>query len=156
MTLPAPAQDLILAHDLQPHPEGGWYRETWRSDLTLATPLGPRPAGTSILFLVGGAHVSRLHRLRQDEVWTHHVGPGLTLHRLAPDGTHDPVRLGQGHALQAVVPGGWWQGAEAAGGWALVGCVCTPGFSFEDLELGDAGSLLPFFSQHADLVRRLI
>ena len=85
MSLPSAARELIDRHELQPHPEGGWYRETWRASQTVPSPFGERPAGTLILYLIGGEAISRLHRLRQDEIWCHHAGPGLTLHVLDRD-----------------------------------------------------------------------
>ncbi|MEL6712175.1 MAG: cupin domain-containing protein [Planctomycetota bacterium] len=120
---------------LAPHPEGGHYRETFRSDARVEAHGGTRAAVTSILFLLASGEESRLHRVRSDELWLHHEGVVVDL---AVAGA--PVRLGHGPGavLQAFVPGGAWQAARAldgSAGYALVGCVVAPGFEFEDFEL---------------------
>jgi hypothetical protein len=153
--LPDTARALIDRHGLQPHPEGGWFRETWRAAHQVPTPFGRRPAGTVIAFLIGGEHVSRLHRLHQDEVWLHHAGPGLVLHLITPGGDHASHELSAEGSLQVVVPAGTWLGAEAPDGWALVGCACMPGFDFADLELGERDRLVARYPQHAHLIDRL-
>lgn len=155
MTLPAAAQRLIDRHQLSPHPEGGWYRETWRAAATVATPFGERPAGTSILYLIAGTQGSALHRLNQDEVWSYHAGPGLDLHVITDAGAHRHHRLAASAAHQAVVPAGAWQGATASSGWALVGCVCAPGFAFSDLVLARRDHLLDRYPSHATLIHDL-
>ena len=149
------ARDLVARLDLQPHPEGGWFRETWRADATVATPFGDRPAGTSILYLLDHHDVSRLHRLRQDEVWSFHAGAPLRLHILHAECGHRERRLGPHDAPQATVPAGAWMGAEPDGGWSLVGCACMPGFHFDDLEFADAGRLAAAWPEHAALIGRL-
>jgi predicted cupin superfamily sugar epimerase len=148
------AHELVTRLDLQPHPEGGWFRETYRSPATVATPFGDRPAGTSILYLLDHHHVSRLHRLRQDEVWSFHAGAPLRLHTLG-DGGHREHRLGSDHALQDTVPAGAWMGAEPVGGWSLVGCACMPGFHFDDLEFADGRRLAAAWPDQAGLIGRL-
>jgi uncharacterized protein len=153
--LPDEARALIDRHGLQPHPEGGWFRETWRAANQVPTPFGRRAAGTVIAFLIGGEHVSRLHRLRQDEIWFHHAGRGLVLHLIAPSGDHASHELSAEGSLQIVVPAGTWLGAEASDGWALVGCACMPGFDFADLELADRDRMLARYPQHAELIGRL-
>ncbi len=156
--------------ELEPHPEGGFFRETYRAPE--ATPRAALPArfdgarawATSIYFLLPAGGVSRLHRLRQDEVWHFHAGGALTLHVLTPAGAYRPRRLGleAGAAPQAVVEAGAWFGAtvDAAAGdparaYVLCGCAVAPGFDFADFELGDRDRLLRAFPQHAALVRRL-
>jgi predicted cupin superfamily sugar epimerase len=145
-------QALIERLGLAPHPEGGWYRETWRSGVVLsreALPAGysgDRRAMTSILFLLTTGMISRLHRVRSEELWLHHRGDDLMLgvgstQAVAADPTR-AVILGQEDPgqLQAVVPPGAWQRAEAlpgAFGYALVGCVVAPGFEFDDFEMAD-------------------
>jgi len=120
---------------LAPHPEGGHYRETFRSAARVAAHGGERSAVTSILFLLASGEESRSHRVRSDELWLHQGGDDVEL--TIGD---EVVRLGAGTdaALQAFVPGGVWQAARAvpgAAGYALVGCVVAPGFEFEDFEL---------------------
>ncbi|MEM9382932.1 MAG: cupin domain-containing protein [Planctomycetota bacterium] len=133
------ARALIEELGLAPHPEGGYFRETIRSDVSVDAHGGTRSAVTSILFLLPTGHRSRNHRVRSDEIWLHHGGDdvGLTVEG------HADVRVGAspGAALQTLVPAGAWQAAEALPGphgYALVGCVVAPGFDFADFELEDA------------------
>jgi hypothetical protein len=131
----APAQAVIAALNLAPHPEGGFYRETWRD----AGPAGGRGAGTAIMFLLRAEDHNHWHRVDAAELWLFHVGGPLVL-SLSPDG-HDAqaVRLGldlAAHELpQRLVPAGWWQSAASLGRWTLVSCVVAPAFRFEGFEL---------------------
>lgn len=124
---------------LQPHPEGGWYAETYRS----AVPIGDRVTATAIVFLLLPGEESAWHRVRSDELWIHRKGGPLELD-LGGQGDQpafaDRAVLGPdlsaGHVLQSLVPGGHWQAARPAGAEpVLVACVVTPGFDFEDFEL---------------------
>lgn len=151
---------------LEPHPEGGFFRETWRSPERAAqTALperfrGDRALGTSILYLLRAGERSRLHRLRGDEVWHFHDGGPLLLHVMTPEGGYQQRRIGlnveAGESLQAVVPHGYWFGAEPDSGaeFALVGCTVAPGFEYEDFELGDRETLLARYVEHRELVLR--
>jgi predicted cupin superfamily sugar epimerase len=147
---------------LEPHPEGGWYRETWRAGQTVTAPAGVRPAATSIYFLLAGGAISRLHRLRQEELWCYQAGPGITLHVLEPHPTdpavadHRQHHVGPGGALQVVVPAGAWLGAESGDRWGLVACICAPGFDFADLEFGDHSELTGRWPHHREVVDRLL
>ena len=131
------ARDLVRTLELQPHPEGGFYRETYRSEAEVPAHGGTRCAVTSILFLLPTGARSRLHRVRGDEVWLHQRGDAVRLTI-----GEEEVLLGQGEdaTLQAFVPPGVWQAAECLpgdAGFALVGCVVAPGFEFEDFELSE-------------------
>lgn len=122
---------------LQPHPEGGWYRETWRG---LADGPGSRGTCTAILFLLEAGQRSRWHRVDATEIWFYHAGAPLRLftapsdkqgvaeHRLGPD-----VTAGD-HAQHVIAPG-CWQSAEAIHGWCLVSCVVVPAFEFSGFEI---------------------
>ena len=133
------ADDLIERLGLQAHPEGGWYRETWRA---IAAP-GERPAGTSILFLLRRGETSHWHRVDADEVWLHQAGAPLLLDVASSSGTGPVVRHRLGVAddavPQAVVPAGHWQSASPDGEWSLLGCVVAPGFEFRGFELAPQG-----------------
>ncbi|MDX2270887.1 MAG: cupin domain-containing protein [Cyanobacteriota bacterium] len=144
--LSLPVTQLIKDLHLQPHPEGGYYRETWRSSLTLAAEAlpggysGSRAAGTLILFLLPTGCQSRWHRVRSEELWLHQAGDPLQL-KVCPD-HQDPMTycLGESPCYQALVPALAWQSAEALPGekgYALVGCVVVPGFDFVDFEMAD-------------------
>jgi predicted cupin superfamily sugar epimerase len=131
---------LIEALSLAPHPEGGWYAETWRAP---AAP-GARPASTAILFLLRDGERSHWHRVDADEIWLWHAGAPLVL-SLAADaaGPARELRLGPevtaGERPQAVVPAGHWQAAATTGAFTLVSCVVAPGFRFEGFELAPPG-----------------
>ena len=138
---------LIDKLQLQAHPEGGFYRETWRSDLYLppsALPSGysgERSAGTAILFLLPTGHFSRWHRVRSAELWFHQAGDPLELVIAeALNGAPQVICLGQDYCWQAVVPPNHWQKAQpisSDAGYALVACVVVPGFDFADFEMSD-------------------
>jgi predicted cupin superfamily sugar epimerase len=131
---------LIEKLRLEPHPEGGWYRETWRAE----APAGSRSPATAILFLLEQGGRSHWHRVDAAELWLFHAGSPLSL-RTAPGGS-GPVseaRLGgdvlAGEQPQVLVAPGEWQSAEAESGWALVSCIVSPGFEFAGFELAPPG-----------------
>jgi uncharacterized protein len=129
---------------LHPHPEGGFFRETFRDPGGLDAPSDDRGVSTAIYYLLRGGEVSAWHRVRDAaEVWHHYVGAPIEL-TLSLDGrSTETLRLGSdltaGERPQAVVPAGVWQTARAVGGWALVGCTVAPGFEFEAFEMAPAG-----------------
>ena len=142
------AAELIRTLGLAPHPEGGYYREIWRSDLdvTPSDARGPRAALTSIYFLLPAGAISRWHRVRSDEIWHHYEGAPLELLLVPPDQLRlKRVRLGAlgpDHAPVRCVPASWWQAARSLGAYTLVGCTVAPGFEFSDFELlADRGPL---------------
>lgn len=138
------AQNLIKQLQLQPHPEGGYFRETWRSDLTLPGSLlpqhgGDRSAGTLIYFLLPTGSRSQRHRVSSDELWLFHAGDPLTL-KVCPDlDTESQVHtLGSLGCYQVRVPAHHWQETDPQVGplgYTLVSCVVVPGFDFADFEL---------------------
>lgn len=130
------AAEIIARLGLQPHPEGGWYRETWRAE---AAP-GKRASATAIHFLLAAGERSHWHRVDAAELWFWHAGEPLKL-AIAP-GVRGPVQavtLGPDilarQVPQALVPPGQWQAAEPLGAWTLVSCVVSPGFDFAGFEL---------------------
>lgn len=134
------AARIIARLNLAPHPEGGWYRQTWRAD----APEGARPGGTAIHFLLEAHQRSHWHRVDAAELWLWHAGAPIAL-SLAAQAHEEPRvhRLGAdvlaGETPQVLVPAGYWQAAEPSGGWALVSCVVVPGFSFSGFELAPPG-----------------
>ena len=130
------ARAIIAALGLAPHPEGGWYRETWRA----AVAEGTRAGGTAIHFLLEAGQRSHWHRVDADELWLWHAGHPLEV-RVADADNADPrtTRLGgdvtAGYAPQCLVPANRWQSTEAPHGWALVSCIVVPGFEFAGFEL---------------------
>jgi uncharacterized protein len=155
---------LIQHLKLEPHPEGGYFRETYRAkgSVTRENESEMRSASTAIYFLLcDGAH-SAWHRIRSDEVWHFYAGDPLDVHVLDAQGTLVTHRLGNAldHAdtvFQAVVVAGQWFAAECrdANGAALVGCTVAPGFEFSEFELAAPGALEALYPQHRDLIARL-
>lgn len=154
---------------LQPHPEGGFFRQTFKSDLSVgqnANRAGEpganlRAASTAIYFLLEGENFSALHRLRSDEVWHFYAGAPLKVEVIEPDGRQHSIQLGTdpdaGEWPQAVVRAGCWFGSHVADwkSWALVGCTVAPGFEFEDFELARREELTARYPQHRGLIERL-
>ena len=134
------AQALIDALRLAPHPEGGWYRETWRAE---AAP-GERSTATAILFLLEEGQRSHWHKVDATELWLFHAGSPLTLSIAAGNqGPKRSVELGAdvlaGARPQLRIEPGEWQAAEAQTGWALVSCIVSPGFDFAGFTLAPPG-----------------
>lgn len=128
------ADEIIAELDLAPHPEGGWYRQTW------VAADGPRPSGTCIYFLLKAGEQSHWHRVDADEIWLFHSGAPLTLR--VSETEAGPARsmvlgpdLASGQRPQRIVPAGHWQAAKSIGAWTLVSCTVSPGFQFEGFEL---------------------
>jgi predicted cupin superfamily sugar epimerase len=134
------ADRIIAKLGLAPHPEGGWYRQTW---------VGPdregRASGTAILFLLKAGEASHWHRVDADEIWIWNAGAPLVLSlglKLAQDVRLGPDVLG-GNVVQALVPAGHWQAARSTGAWSLVTCTVSPGFRFDGFELAPPGFDVP-------------
>jgi predicted cupin superfamily sugar epimerase len=138
------ANEIVKALGLSPHPEGGWYRETWRAPAAD----GARPSGTAIYYLLEAGQRSHWHRVDATEIWHFHAGGPLRL-RLA-DTQAGPARvvllgpdLAAGQRPQVIVPADHWQAAEPLGAWTLAGCTVSPGFRFEGFELAPEGFDIP-------------
>ncbi len=133
------AEAIIDTLALVPHPEGGWYRETFRD----TPPGGGRGALTQIYYLLRQGERSRWHRVDAVEVWHFYAGEPLALHVSEPDGSVRTVVLGtslaEGQVAHAVVPANFWQAAEPLGAYALLGCTVAPAFEFAGFELAPEG-----------------
>lgn len=149
------------------HPEGGFYKEVYRSAETI-TDKGlsidfedTRPLATSIYFLLRSAEVSHFHRLVQDELWYYHAGSPLTVSTIDAQGAYKEHRIGPnpdaGQTLQAIIPGGSIFGSwvHEPSTYALVGCMVTPGFDFRDFELFTTSQLIAMHPSHESIVRKL-
>lgn len=157
----------VQAFNMQPHPEGGYFAETYRAAETIpqaALPQrfgGDRAFSTAIYFLLESHHISALHRIQADEVWHFYAGGTLEVFVIAPTGELSLIRLGnnpeRGEVFQAVVPAGCWFGSKPATGtdFSLVGCTVAPGFDFADFEMANQQTLLAQFPQHKEVIEKL-
>lgn len=150
-------KQLISLLGLQPHPEGGFFKETFRDAEVPAT---GRSASTLIYFLLTAGNVSHLHRIDAAESWHFYAGDTLEVIELAQQGatiTQLGMNLAAGERPQYVVPKGKWFGARVKDGgeWTLVGCVVAPGFNFEAFELGKRRELLEEFPRCSDVIHAL-
>lgn len=144
------------------HEEGGFFYQVLKSDRTTQLKCQkPRALYTSIYFLLTSNNPSRFHRLTADEVWYYHYGSPLTVHMITPEGDYKEVTLGidveNGQVLQAVVPKNTIFGSsvEADDSYALVSCMVSPGFEYDDFELFKRSDLLKQYPDYADIIHRL-
>jgi predicted cupin superfamily sugar epimerase len=139
MTDAEPAEGMIKALGLEPHPEGGYFRETWRDGAT-----DGRGSGTAIYYLLKQGEVSAWHRIDATEIWHHYAGAPLAL-TLREGGVETRLILGpdisDGQRPQLIVPARAWQTAESLGAWTLVGCTVSPAFEFSGFELAPRGEV---------------
>lgn len=151
------ADDFIEYLALEQHVEGGYYRSSYRSE----TPFDQtRALWSSIYFLLRTGEVSHFHRLTADEMWYFHAGQSLTIYMIAPDGVLTTAQLGldlaAGERPQFLVPKGCIFGsAMNQPGFSLVGCMVSPGFTFDDFELFSQKTLLAHYPQHSKIIKRL-
>lgn len=148
------------------HPEGGYYREMYRSDRSIAQTCipehdGPRSVSTAIYFLLSNDAFSAFHKVIQDESWFFHFGDPIDLHMISPDGKHSVAKIGNsisnGETPQFTVPGEHWFGAISSGtnGYSLVSCTVAPGFEFNDFTLANRSELKRLFPHHSQLIDAL-
>lgn len=153
------AEELIAKYGLTPHPEGGWYKETYRCPSSVNSPLHgkPRNSVTQIYFLLTQGDVSRFHNVAHDEIWHFYQGAPLRLLELhGSESKEITLGSGAGH-FHHVVQGGIYQAAESTGDYTLVGCTVAPGFDFADFRfLSDDPETLSAFAPHAENYRRFI
>jgi predicted cupin superfamily sugar epimerase len=139
-------QELIQTHDLKPHPEGGFFKETYRSGFS-----------TGIFYLLAVGHKSSFHRIKSDEMWHFYGGDSLTVVELTQEGELKETRLDKNN-VQYVVPAGVWFGAYLENGsdYAFVGCTVAPAFHYEDFELAQKDEFLAAYPQHSRMIHKLI
>jgi predicted cupin superfamily sugar epimerase len=161
--------ELVQYLNLLPHPEGGFYRETYRSDAIIPLSAlsgdysGDRHVATGIYFLLTGTNFSAFHRIVQDEMWHFYSGKTLLVHVIEPSGRYQCHRVGmnlqRGELPQLVVKGGCWFASEVDSlspeDYALVGCTVAPGFDFADFELAQCSELCNHFPAHQEVIKRL-
>src|SRR5688572_4234079 len=160
-------QHLISKYQLQSHPEGGYFLETYRSaEIIPASSLpdrfsGPRYFSTAIYFLLEGNQFSAFHRIKSDECWHFYNGVGVHIYVLHNDGRGEILKLGDdlenGYSFQQVVPEGCWFASKPVqeNGFSFVGCTVAPGFDFADFELADKEKLLEEYPRYIDWIKLL-
>jgi len=158
---------LIQHYKLQPHPEGGWYKQTYAADEIISKDALPERFGadrvfsTAIYFLLEQQKFSAFHRIKSDECWHFYSGDALLIYVIKADGTLAIIHLGndiaKGELFQYVVPANCWFASKPAPGsaYSLVGCTVAPGFYFDDFELADAVTLSALYPQHATIISEL-
>ena len=152
------ASEVIAALGLTPHPEGGFFSETFRSPANVDAPFGVRrAASTAIYFMLRAGDFSAFHSVRSDEVWHHYLGASLELHTIDPAGRHERVELGSellhGERPQWIVPAGTLQAARVIGeGFGLCGCTVAPGFDFADFDMPPRSALIARFPVLRDVI----
>ncbi len=152
---------------LQKHPEGGWFKEAYRSGEFIRKEhlperfKGERHHSTSIYFLITTAEFSAFHRIKSDELWHFYDGSAITIHMIDDAGKYSNVTLGKnidkGEVLQYAIPQGVWFAAEIEekDSYSLVGCTVAPGFHFDDFELAKREELVKLFPKHKKVIERL-
>lgn len=160
-------EDIIQKLQLKPHPEGGYFKETYRSlgeiDIeSLGSEYnGKRNYSTCIYFLLTSDNFSSFHKVNQDEIWHFYDGSSIRLHVISEDGNYSEYKIGRdfsnGEVPQLVVPGGHWFAAEVSDNdsYSLVGCTVAPGFDFADFKLPSREKLVSIYPQHEILIDRL-
>ena len=158
---------MIELFKLEPHPEGGFFRETYRSKEYFSAAGLPgrygadRNFSTAIYYLLPEGAKSHLHRLKSDEFWHFYLGGPLELIQICPGGTAEEIILGHdisgGQQLQHLVPAGCWFGAQPKpeNDFSFVGCTVSPGFDFSDFEMGDREHLIKLFPAARTVIERL-
>lgn len=167
MALDLRIEEIVAHYQMLPHPEGGYYKETYRSTERIAQQglpnrfKGDRYFGTAIYFLLDQGNFSAFHRIKSDEIWHFYAGQALEIFVLQDNGELQIIPLGNqiqaGETFQATVPAGSWFASRPAANtsFSLVGCTVAPGFDFADFEMAKAEELVELFPQHASLIREL-
>jgi predicted cupin superfamily sugar epimerase len=160
-------QQLIKQFNLLPHPEGGFYKETYRSAEVIPVTVldkrfkGERNFSTAIYFLLEHGDFSAFHKIQSDECWHFYAGDSLLIHIIHINGKFETIKLGnnilKGEFFQYVVPAGCWFASEPGPGsdFSFVGCTVAPGFDFEDFELAKADELIKFYPRYENIIKRL-
>ena len=158
---------MINKYNLLPHPEGGYYYQTYKSRETIPAHSlperfsGDRNFSTAIYFLLEGKQFSAFHKIKSDELWHFYAGEGLHIYVIHPDGRGEILKLGNdivnGYSFQHVVAAGCWFASKpiVENSFSFVGCTVSPGFDFDDFELAEKQALLKQYPQHATWINGL-
>lgn len=154
----ATIEEIVKHYQLEPHPEGGFFAETYRSSQTFQTKQGERAASTAIMFLITKDSISHFHRLTSDEGWHFYGGDPLKLLEITPEGELSEIIIGSnfkaGQRPQHIVPAGNWFASTSYGDHSLVGCTVSPGFDFADFEMAKKAELQKKFPQHIETLEK--
>ena len=157
----------IQQYNLEPHPEGGWYKQTYKSSEQIPADALPgrfsanRVFSTAIYFLLEQGNFSAFHRIKSDECWHFYTGDPLHIYIIEPNGELKIVSLGneleKGQSFQYVVPANCWFASRPAPGskYCFVGCTVSPGFEFDDFELADGNEISGMYPQHKEIIKEL-
>ena len=160
-------RQLIQQYNLQPHPEGGWYKQTYKSKEKIAADALPERFGanrafsSAIYFLLEKGNFSAFHRIKSDECWHFYAGDPLLIYIIEQNGELKIISLGNDnekvHAFQYVVPANCWFASRPASGsqYCFVGCTVSPGFEFDDFELAKGNELSAMYPQHKEIIKEL-
>lgn len=160
-------ESLVQKLQLLPHPEGGYYKETYRSEGVIRRDAlgtefnGDRNYATSIYFLLTSDNFSAFHRIKQDEIWHFYKGSAIRLHMISPNGEYTSHLIGAdiaaGEVPQFVVPAGYWFASEVskANSYSLAGCGVAPGFDFADFDLPARKDLIALYPEHEQIITKL-
>ncbi|MCM8533506.1 MAG: cupin domain-containing protein [Lentisphaeraceae bacterium] len=155
------ADEIIIFLDLQEHPEGGYFKETYRSEENFEVSQGTRSASTAIYFLLKEKQKSAFHRLTSDEFWYYHSGCPLEVYIIQENGELSTHTLGPDllnkELPQLLLPKGTWFAARCIDqtNYTLISCSVSPGFHFDDFELAETDKLTESYPQHRDLIKEL-
>ena len=161
------AKEIIEILYLKPHPEGGYFKENYRSKGVIKNNSldfeadGERNYSTSIYFLLNENDFSAFHKIRQDEIWHFYAGSTLLLHTINPNGNYNLIRIGNnlenGDFFQFVVPAGTWFASEVENktSYSFCGCTVSPGFDFRDFEMPSGKTLSKIYPEHQEIIKRL-
>ena len=158
---------IIQKLNLEPHPEGGYFKEVYRSSEIIpedALPerfIGDRSYSTSIYYLLKGDQFSTFHRLKADEIWHHYDGSAIELHIISPNAKYEKIVLGktidEGEVFQHTVQNGCWFAAIPVdkNSYSLIGATVSPGFDFNDFEIGDRKELITKYPKYKNIIKKL-
>ena len=152
------AAKLVKKLELEKHPEGGYFKQTCRSDTTVSVKGydGPRNISTAIYYMLAGEQFSAFHRIRSDEIWHHYAGGSITLYAIEDEGKLSKIKIGRDGTPQAVIRAATWFAAslDSKRSYCLLGCTVSPGFDYRDWELGKRDDLARIYPQHKRIIER--
>jgi len=153
-------KEIIKHLELSPHPEGGYFKETYRSSDSIMTAQGTRSVSSAIYFLLETNNFSAFHKIKSDELWHHYEGVALEVIMIKLSGDLEILKLGKNlkkgeRAMQLVPKDTWFASRVVQEGFALVGCTVAPGFDFSDFKLADRFDLIKLFPKHAKIITEL-